>query len=350
MQHSINMNSVNSDWEMFMNNDWNDMVTNNKNIVDDVNITEKKIPKCSEIYISTKTKIAYLNVSINLIDLFWKIEISDYSTRNVGVIKKQMKFNSQTLEEVNEINNKLSKYKFYSNHMIQSIDNPNGRIKFKDVRKVSIGLSKKDLVTYRVKEKGAFYNCFVLILRILLDDNYTEFHVKVFNTGKIEIPGIKTDLELNEVLKCLITILKKYISEDIFIIKEKMETVLINSNFDCGFYINREKLFNILKTVHGVHAVFDPCSYPGIQCRIFFDKNNNLSNTNGEGRVSFMIFRTGSILIVGKCDMVVLNKIYIYIKNILHESYLDIYERDKEEISKTFIKKKFKKQIIIRSN
>ena len=84
-----------------------------------------------------------------MIDLFWKIEISDYSERSVGVVKKQMKFNSQTLEEVNEINSKLSNYKYYSNHMIQSIDNPAGRIKFKDVRKVSIGLSKKDLVSYR---------------------------------------------------------------------------------------------------------------------------------------------------------------------------------------------------------
>ncbi len=36
------------------------------------------------------------------------------------------------------------------------IDNPNGRIKFKDTRKISIGLSKKDIMTYRSKKNKHF--------------------------------------------------------------------------------------------------------------------------------------------------------------------------------------------------
>ena len=60
-------------------------------------------------------------------------------------------------------------------------------IKYKDIRKVTIGISKKDIVSYRVKQKGAFYNCFVLILRVHIGV-FKEFHVKIFNTGKIEIP------------------------------------------------------------------------------------------------------------------------------------------------------------------
>ena len=38
-------------------------------------------------------------------------------------------------------------------------------------------------------------------------------------------------------------------------------------------------------------------------------------------KISFMIFRTGSILIVGKCDDDILNIIYEYIKNLLIKEY-----------------------------
>ena len=73
------------------------------------------------------------------------------------------------------------------------IDNPNARkIKYKDERKLTIGLSKKDILTSNIKITNAFYNCFALILRFWCskDLHYREIHVKVFNTGKLEIPGI----------------------------------------------------------------------------------------------------------------------------------------------------------------
>ena len=90
------------------------------------------------------------------------------------------------------------------------------KVKFKDIRKVNIGLCKKDLTTFRKKKKGAFYNCFVLILRILLDDGtYKEIHVKIFNTGKLEIPGIRVESLLTNTLRiinqCIATLSSKKI-------------------------------------------------------------------------------------------------------------------------------------------
>ena len=35
-----------------------------------------------------------------------------------------------------------------------------------------------------------------------------------------------------------------------------------------------------------------------------------------------MIFRTGSVLIVGKCDVHILNNIYDFVKHILHKNLL----------------------------
>ena len=65
--------------------DRNHCINNDKiisaNIIDNFdlkNISEKDIPKSSEIYISTKTKIAYLNNPINLKDMFWIIPVLKY--------------------------------------------------------------------------------------------------------------------------------------------------------------------------------------------------------------------------------------------------------------------------------
>ena len=47
-----------------------------------------KAPECSEIYISTQTKIAYLNQKIDLYKLFWLLPVIDYFSPKNGIIKK----------------------------------------------------------------------------------------------------------------------------------------------------------------------------------------------------------------------------------------------------------------------
>ena len=36
------------------------------------------------------------------------------------------------------------------------------------------------------------------------------------------------------------------------------QSILINSNFDCNFYLDRQKLFNILKFDYGLNTIYDP--------------------------------------------------------------------------------------------
>ena len=66
-------------------------------------------------------------------------------------------------KEIDEINNKLLNMPLYDNKIIVHIDNPDGRVKFKDIRKISIGINSKDLLFSRIKDKSAFYNCFVVL-------------------------------------------------------------------------------------------------------------------------------------------------------------------------------------------
>ena len=169
-----------------------------------VSTLKEYIPKCSDLNISTKTKISYLNYPIDLKQVFWAIPLTKYHDPSVGIIKKQMKFNSTTPEEVSEIINEKSKYTCVDDYIISQVNMTDGRNKFKDIRKISIGICRKDIISYRCKKKSAFYNCFVVILRVFRNGNYKEIHVKVFNTGKMEIPGIQDATILNEVLTSLL--------------------------------------------------------------------------------------------------------------------------------------------------
>ena len=312
--------------------------TANKNINSNTNAhahanSITTIPEPTEIYISTKSKIAYLTEPVDL-KIFWDIPVIPYATASNGVIKKQIKFNSKTPEELNIIQEKLQKELYYDEHVMSHIDNPNGRIKFKDIRKITIGISKKDIMTYRSKKKQAFYNCFVMIIRMKIDDLFREFHIKVFNTGKMEIPGVQNDVMFELVLKNIIEILQPY-NETPMTYNKKSDTVLINSNFNCGFYIDRERLYDILKYKYNIHAIYDPCSYPGIQSKFYYNNDIGIQTgiqINSENKdkyknvteVSFMIFRTGSVLIVGMCEENVLIEIYEFLKTLLRAEFNEI--------------------------
>lgn len=362
------MDTIDDDWENFLQTDGEDMIDipvnniqdNFKNNQDNFQSNDvKNIPKCSDIYISTKTKISYLNNNnIDIKKVFWNIPIINYNNPVNGIIKKQIKYSSNSKDEVDDIENRLKNISCYEEQIIEHIDNPDGRIKYKDQRKISIGICKKDLLSYRTKKKRAFFNCFVIIMRILHDNVYREMHIKVFNTGKLEIPGIQNDKLLEEVLKTLVNIMKPLIGDELTYLKDKCDTVLINSNFNCGYYIDRDKLYDILKYKYRINSNYDACSYPGIQCKFYYDNENNDDNQNGQQpkhknfcEVSFMIFRTGSVLIVGKCDEFILNKIYNFTKNILESEYSNIKSGNSDVVSNNKNrKKKVRKRFILIDN
>jgi TATA-box binding protein (TBP) (component of TFIID and TFIIIB) len=334
------------------------------------NSSNVTIPEPSDIYISTKSKIAYLTDPIDL-KIFWDIPVIPYATAKNGVIKKQIKFNSKTPEELNIIQERLQAELYYEEHVMSHIDNPNGRIKFKDIRKVTIGISKKDIMSYRSKKKQAFYNCFVMIIRLKIDGLFREFHIKVFNTGKMEIPGVQNDAMFELVLKNIIEILQPY-TEKKLEYNKKSDTVLINSNFNCGFYIDRERLYDILKYKYNIQAIYDPCSYPGIQSKFYYNSElgiqtgiqtgatakasakakakdalngiyTDIKDADNLTEVSFMVFRTGSVLIVGMCEENVLVEIYEFLKTLLKAEFSEIYQGLIDMESHNNIKNKKKK-------
>jgi hypothetical protein len=203
-----------------------------------------------------------------------------------------------------------------------------------------------------------------MILRIKILSAFKEFHVKVFNTGKLEIPGIQNNDIFEQVLINIVAAIKPYMpivaTEDAIELnyKQTSTTVLINSNFNCGFYINREILFDILKFKYNIQCIYDPCSYPGVQCKFYFNPDKEVQNGSKISEeekslyknivaVSFMIFRTGSILIVGMCDDSVLYVIYEFLKVLLVNEYSKINQVNVHNMGVKDKKRKIRKKSIV---
>jgi hypothetical protein len=369
------MADIDDEWNLYLTKQ---VLPNDKshtfNILDDNSTLEndaKPIPKCDDLYISTKTKVLFLNQEIDIDNVFWKIPIIEYWQPLEGVIKKQMKIVSKTEEDFNAYRKKLEDVYYYNENIIKQINNPAARrIKFKDERKITIGISKKDIMNCRGKIKNAFYNCFAMILRFRYENNFREIHVKIFNTGKLEIPGILNLTLLDIVKEMILNILTPHITRPLYFLENSSEdNVLINSNFNCGFFINREKLYTILRSEkYGIETAYDPCSYPGVKCKFYFNhelgfdadvqngkiilndrsmKMSELDENKKYTEVSFMIFRTGSCLIVGNCSEKILLFIFEFIKKILQNEYYNIHTANEQVIVKSKKTKLRKKKINI---
>lgn len=334
----------------------------------------KPAPKCDELYISTKTKVLFLNQPIDIQSVFWNIPIIEYWRPIMGVVKKQMKFVAKTEEEYMEYRKKLENVPYYTENIIKQINNPQARrLKFKDERKLTVGISKKDIMNCRGKIKNAFYNCFAMIMRFEYAGEFKEIHVKVFNTGKLEIPGVLNAELFTIVRNMILDTLQPFIpSELLFLENSSEDNVLINSNFNCGFYINREKLYSILRSdKYGIGTAYDPCSYPGVKCKFYFNnelgfdvalqngrilahernmKMSELDDNKKYTEVSFMIFRTGSCLIVGNCSERILLFIFDFIKHMLKEEYEKISVVSEEPVIKSKKSKLRKKNVTISNN
>jgi len=364
---------LDNDWETFSSMNIDSFLSNEiaindtNNINENENINEKNdVPEPSDLYISTKTMIGYLNIKkmIPLFDVFWKIPILMYYEEKEGILKKQMKFTCLNQNEIKKIDDLLENEKIKKKTVLSSnICDTNS---FKVINKVDIGLCKKDITSYRSKSKNVFYNCIAMVIRLLCNkhNKYKEIHIKLFNTGKMEIPGIQDDNILKQSINIMINTLKPLLTpyfpiEDISYNMKHINCVLINSNFSSGFYIKRNEMFNLLRNTYNILSIYDPCSYPGIQSKFYYNTNKPIQNgccecttkcnkkTNQCKEISFMIFRTGSVLIVGNCDNDIIHIIYSFLCNIFKTHFDKIYNGMNKQIKKNKSSRVLKKSIIV---
>jgi hypothetical protein len=71
----------------------------------------------------------------------------ELTQKKILIIVPKVHWLVEDLEEIKE-EHREEEEQYFEEHIITHIDNPSGRIKFKDIRKISIGVSKKDLIYF----------------------------------------------------------------------------------------------------------------------------------------------------------------------------------------------------------
>ena len=90
-----------------------------------------------------KTKIAYINTEIDLYNIFWDIPIINYHTLSTGVVKKLLRLTAQ-IKRTKNLNDIIQEQTRQINvDIITQRNMDTDSKKYKDVRKVTLGLCKK---------------------------------------------------------------------------------------------------------------------------------------------------------------------------------------------------------------
>jgi TATA-box binding protein (TBP) (component of TFIID and TFIIIB) len=289
-----------------------------------------KIPKPTDLYISTRSASAKISTSINI------NELGIILARNVAknILKKEN-----------------------LNYLIKGICMKNlALITTKKKGKksnVDINNLEEVLATLKNKKRQHFYNqCSVIIKP---DQKRRPINVKLFTNGSITLTGCLYDCDGYDAIKVLIEELKKYPAvfpdgkvTDIDI--TKYEITMINSNYELGFKINRIKLYYILLGYKYLVIYNNPEKYPGVKLCFFwnaFNKENIgickcTKKCNGKGsgygdgkckKLTITIFQSGSILISGRTELQ-LSHAYKVVNSIFKKHYGDIIKFSIEDYMK----------------
>jgi len=192
------------------------------------------------------------------------------------------------------------------------------------------------------REKKNFYNQVSLIFRsatlmgldpekLSLKERFKTVNVKLFINGSIQMTGckhldnIKKSLEiLFEKLKICKAVLdkdmkfitKNFIDDPIKLDIKRVDNfkiVMINTNFNIQFQINRERLHQLLKEI-GFDVTFDPIIHACVNIK--YQIRNTINKT-----ISIFVFESGSITIAGSNSCQQVLDTYNFINKFILNNY-----------------------------
>ena len=137
--------------------------------------------------------------------------------------------------------------------------------------------------------------------------------VKVFESGGVQMAGLKDAEHGPSVAEDIVRRIRPTTSQTVGVHGYKV--IMINSDFDLGFPVNREALFRRI-VESGLRTVsFEPCVYPAVKLRWYHNAaadgvcrcDPRCRRSDGrEGRckkVTVSVFRTGKVVVMGGNSM-----------------------------------------------
>lgn len=180
------------------------------------------------------------------------------------------------------------------------------------------------------KKKINFFNQATLIVDL---KNQKRINVKIFKNGSIQVTGCRNITHFIDTIQIICSLLNK--KKSIYHKKEKriydiifsdkpenfvihkmlsFQIRMINSNFNIGFKINREKLYSILFAMN-IPCTFEPCIHACVNIKFLF-KNTDI--------ISIFVFESGSIIITGAKNIQHILYAYIFINEQLYSNFKHI--------------------------
>ena len=188
------------------------------------------------------------------------------------------------------------------------------------------------------KKRKYFYNQVTIHINVGKIIN-----VKIFNNGGFQMTGITQSSQSDEILSFITELLfeKKIIESKNIIDKE---IVLINSDFDLGFKINREKLHRLV-TDQQYYSSFEPIIYPGVNIKYYYNLNNPFKNgicqcdcvCNGKGKnnnckkITIAVFNSGKALVTGGRNIKEINTAHNFITELIEENKELLMENENKD-------------------
>lgn len=198
-------------------------------------------------------------------------------------------------------------------------------------------INKRDPSEKPTKRKQYFYN------QVTIHVKHTKIvNLKLFNNGGIQMTGLKSFIQGDQVIHILLKEIKRLSSEarsqiflsdiDPSIVPEKKKMVMINSNFSIGFPIDREALHRKVLSL-GYYSSYDSSIYPAVNLKYYFNpdkQSNGVCNCeglcDGKGKdgccrkITIAIFNSGQIIITGAQEKKHLYVAYDFISGFIKDN------------------------------
>ena len=177
------------------------------------------------------------------------------------------------------------------------------------------GLSPKQESYKKKKSKKVFFNQITIV--IVVENDYN--NIKLFNIGAISMSGVKSHKNGTRAVNILVENINKIEGFLDFESKmEKFDIVWINSDYKSNFEIKRSELHQLLVNKYKIFSSFEPCIYPGVMSKFFWNKDikgkpgkllgkcycSNLCTGKGKGigdgnckKITISVFQSGSVII-----------------------------------------------------
>lgn len=180
----------------------------------------------------------------------------------------------------------------------------------------------------------SFYNQLTLLLQL---SDTRSVNVKVFKNGQLQMTGVKSNEEGNGAVDSLISELNIVMPPNTYnFYKNNYRTVLINSDFSIGYKVCRNKLYLLLDNHYGMYVSYEPCIYPGVNAKYFWNVTNNSKNGvcscdkpctgKGDGmsrgnckKVTIATFQSGTVIITGANTFQQLNDAHSFICSVFQK-------------------------------